>query len=49
VTAEVISTVLILASQDEAAELTAGFRPKKAFVTGRNKSNQPVKEFYYES
>jgi thiamine biosynthesis lipoprotein ApbE len=49
VIAEVVSTVLILVSADEAAALTAGFRLKKAFVTGRDKANQPVKEFYYET
>jgi FAD:protein FMN transferase len=49
VIAEVFSTVLILALPDEAALLTAGFRLKKAFVAGRDKANQPVKEFYYES
>jgi thiamine biosynthesis lipoprotein len=49
VIAEVVSTVLILASPDDAAALTAGFRLRKAFVTGRDKTNQPVKEFYYES
>jgi FAD:protein FMN transferase len=49
VVAEVVSTVLILASPDEAAALTAGFTVNKAFVTGRDKTNQPVKEFYYES
>jgi thiamine biosynthesis lipoprotein ApbE len=46
---EVFSTVLILALPGEAALLTAGFRLKRAFVTGRDKTNQPVKEFYYES
>jgi thiamine biosynthesis lipoprotein len=49
VIAEVFSTVLILALPEKAALLTAGFRLKKAFVTGRDKTNQPVKEFYYES
>lgn len=49
VIAEVVSTVLILASPDEAKSLAAGFRLKKAFVTGRDKTNQPVNEFYYES
>jgi thiamine biosynthesis lipoprotein ApbE len=49
VIAEVVSTVLILSSPDEAAALTAIFRLKKAFVTGRDQTNQPVKEFYYES
>lgn len=49
VIAEVVSTVLILASPDEAAALTTGFKLIKAFVTGRDKTNQPVKEFYYES
>jgi FAD:protein FMN transferase len=48
VIAEVVSTVLILASGDEAKDLIAGFRLKKAFITGRDKYNQPVKEFYYE-
>lgn len=49
VVAEVVSTVLILASPDEAAALSARFRLKKAFVTGRDTTNQPDKEFYYES
>ncbi len=49
VIAEVFSTVLILALPDEAALMTAGSRLKKAFVTGRDKTSQPVKEFYYES
>jgi FAD:protein FMN transferase len=49
VVAEVVSTVLILASAGEAAALMAGFRLKKAFISGRDNTNQPVKEFYYES
>lgn len=49
VIAEVVSTVLILVSPDEAEALTTGFKLIKAFVTGRDKTNQPVKEFYYES
>jgi hypothetical protein len=49
VIAEVVPTVLILASPGEAAALVAGFRLKKAFITGRDRTNQPVKEFYYES
>ncbi len=49
VIAEVVSTVLILASADEAKALITGFRLKNAFVMGRDKDNQPVKEFYYES
>ena len=49
VIAEVVSTVLILLLPDEATSLTAIFRLKKAFITGRDKTNRPVKEFYYES
>lgn len=49
VIAEVVSTVLILASPDEAQSLTTVFRLKRAFVTGRDSNNQPVNEFYYES
>ncbi len=49
VIAEVVSTVLILVSPLEAEALTAVFRLKKAFVAGRDKTNQIVKEFYYES
>jgi len=49
VTAEVVSTALIFASPDEAASRSKGFRLKRAFITGRDKNNQPVKVFYYES
>jgi thiamine biosynthesis lipoprotein ApbE len=49
VVAEVLSTVLILASPDEANSMISGFRLKRAFVMGTNKINHPVKEFYYES
>ena len=49
VVAEVLSTVLILTSQDEANAMISGFRLKRAFVMGRDKTNHPVKEFYYES
>jgi thiamine biosynthesis lipoprotein ApbE len=48
VIAEVVSTAIILASGEEAADLAATFRVKRAFVTGRDKTNQPVNEFYYE-
>jgi FAD:protein FMN transferase len=49
VVAEVLSTVLILASRDEANAMMSGFRLKRAFVMGWDKTNHPVKEFYYES
>jgi thiamine biosynthesis lipoprotein len=49
VIAEVVSTVLILVSPEEAKSLTDRFLLKRAFVTGRDNNNQPVKEFYYES
>jgi FAD:protein FMN transferase len=49
VIAEVASTVLILASAEEAEALSTAFRLKRAFVIGRDKNNPPVKDFYYES
>ena len=39
VIAEVVSTILILASTDEAAAVAERFRLKKAFITGRDKNN----------
>lgn len=49
VIAEVVSTVLILASPDVAKAISTRFRLKRAFITGRDKNDQPVKDFYYES
>ena len=49
VVAEVLSTVLILASQDEVNSIISGFRLKRALVMGRDKTNHPVNEFCYES
>jgi hypothetical protein len=49
VIAEVLSTVLILASPVEAMAMATVFRLKRAYIMGRDKNNQPVKDFYYES
>ncbi len=49
VIAEVVSTVLILATPGEAMTMSTGFGLKRAFILGRDEYNQPVKDFYYES
>jgi len=48
VTAEVLSTVFILATHEEASSMASYFQTKKVYITDLDKNTNPINELYYE-